>query len=335
VSTSETYSLAMGTDVCCRILGIDPASMLHAAGLTHLRAHGGKLRVSAAQFFEAWNALDSLSERPDFVTYLGVNIARGPVIPVFFALSCAPDLDTGLVRLSHFKSLLGPTRMHVYRDRDGLRVEYDSADASLEVPPSLGALHLVYSVEAARLATAHRVVPVSAAFKAPEDERRQIAGHLGVMPEYGHTATLTYSPEDSRRRFISENPDLWQDFEQDLRQQLAAQRSASSMAARVRATLMELFPTGRANAKDVCASLAVSRSTLQRGLRSEETTFQEVLDATRRELAIRYLTKSDLRILEIASMLGYRDANSFTRSFGRWTGRSPADFRREANRRGD
>lgn len=332
MSNSETYSLAMGTEVCCRILDIDPARMLQAAGLADLKDDGGKLRVSAAQFFAAWNALDSLAERPDSITYLGVNIARGPIIPVFFALSCAPNLDTGLVRLSHFKSLLGPTRMHVYRDKVGLRVEYDSADAGLEVPPSLGALHLVYSVEAARLATAHHIVPVSAAFKAPEEERRQIAGHLGVMPDYGDTAMLTYAHEDSRRRFISENPDLWQDFEQDLKRQLAAQRNAGSVAARVQTTLMNLFPTGRANAEDVCASLGFSRSTLQRGLRHENTTFQEVLDATRKELSIRYLTKSDLRIGEIASMLGYRDANSFTRSFGRWTGRSPADFRQEAKR---
>ena len=330
MSKSETYSLAMGTEVCCRILEIDADSMLKAAGLTDLQHGGSEIRVSAAQYFDAWNALSSLTERPDYVTHLGVNIARGPIIPVFFALSCAPNLETGSVRLSHFKSLLGPTRMQVYRDTDGLRVEYDSADPGLELPASLGAAHLVWSVEAARLATSHHVRPVSASLKAPENERRQIASHLGVLPDYGHAATLTYSVEDSRRPFISENPRLWEDFEQDLQQQLVAQRNAGSVVARVRATLIDLFPSGRASAEDVCFALAISRSTLQRGLRREKTSFQAVLDATRKELAIRYLTKSDLRIGEIASMIGYRDPNSFTRSFRRWTGRSPVDYRQDS-----
>ena len=240
----ETYSLSMGTEVCCRILEIEPALMLETAGLAHAERGGGELRVSAAQYFDAWNALASLTENPDFVTYLGVNIARGPIIPAFFALSCAPNLDTGLARLSHFKSLLGPTRMHVYRRENGLYVENDSADASLEVPHSLGALHLVYLVEAARLATSHPIRPIAASLKAPEAERRQIAGHLGILPDYGHAATLTFSFEDSRRPFISENPRLWEDFEKDLQQQLVAQRTAGSMAAQVRATLVNLFPTG-------------------------------------------------------------------------------------------
>ncbi|MEM9533573.1 MAG: helix-turn-helix domain-containing protein [Pseudomonadota bacterium] len=317
----------MGTQVGCRILNIDPDDMLRAAGLPQLQGKGPELRVTASQFFAAWNALCELTDRTDYLTYLGVNIARGPVIPVFFAMSCAPNLDKGLARLSHFKSLLGPTRMQMYRERDGLRVEYDSSDTSVDMPPSLGALHLVYSVEATRLATAHPVCPAGASLNAPEAQRRKIAGHLGVMPETGHTASLTYSLEDARRPFISENPGLWTDFEQDLKQQLEAQRTASSMTSQVKTTLVNLFPTGRANAEDLCSALAVSRSTLQRRLRNEGTSFQIVLDTTRKELAIRYLTKSHLQIHEIASLVGYRDPNSFTRSFRRWTGRPPGHYR--------
>jgi AraC-like DNA-binding protein len=51
------------------------------------------------------------------------------------------------------------------------------------------------------------------------------------------------------------------------------------------------------------------------------------LDATRRDLAIRYLTKTSLRADEIANVLAYRDANSFSRSFRRWTGQAPVGYR--------
>jgi hypothetical protein len=50
-----------------------------------------------------------------------------------------------------------------------------------------------------------------------------IAGHLGVMPERSHAAYVAFSPEDAKRRFISENPSLWADIEADLKLQLVAQ----------------------------------------------------------------------------------------------------------------
>lgn len=327
---SQTYSLFMATDVACRILGIDPQVMLEEAGLSDLGGSRGDLRVTAQQYFDAWNASVVLAQRPDLVPFLGVAISRGPVIPVFFTLSCAPDLETGLLRLAQFKTLLGPSRMHVYWDGPLLRVEYESVDAKAPMPPSLSALQLVVMIENIRGATAHLVHPVSAGFDGADAERRQIAGHLGIMPERSTVAFVAFSREDAKRPFISENPKLWADMEADLRLQLAAQEDNLPVAARVRGALVDLMFVGRTGAEDVALALGMSRSTLQRRLRDEGTTYQLALDATRRDIAIRYLTKTTLGADDIAGVLAYRDPNSFSRSFRRWTGRSPLAFRQEA-----
>lgn len=330
MESAQTYSLFMGTDVACRILGIDPQVMLETAGLADLARDRTELRVTVDQYFDAWNSMAALAPRSDFVPYLGVAISRGPVIPVFFTLSCAPDLETGLMRLAHFKSLLGPTRMRVFRDGPLLRVEYDSVDSRSPMPPSLGALQLVCMVENIRGATAHLVCPMLAGFDGSEEERRQIAGHLGVMPERSAAAFVAFSPEDTKRRFISENPALWADVEADLKLQLAAQNDRLPVTERVRGALVDLMLSGRTGAEDVATALGISRSTLQRRLREEATSYQAVLDVTRRDLAIRYLSKTTLRADEIAGVLAYRDANSFSRSFRRWTGLAPLAFRQEA-----
>lgn len=225
----ETYSLFMGTDVACRILGVVPQVMLETAGLAELARGRTEMRVTAQQYFDAWNAMAVLSPRTDYVPYLGVAISRGPVIPVFFTLSCAPDLETGLMRLAQFKALLGPTQMRVFRDGPHLRVEYESADARFPMPPSLGALQIVCMVENIRGATAHLVQPVSAGFDGSEEEWRQSnAGHLRIMPERSTVAFASFSPEDAKRPFISENPALWADIEADLMLQLTAQTLCSS-----------------------------------------------------------------------------------------------------------
>ncbi|MGB3407939.1 MAG: AraC family transcriptional regulator [Jannaschia sp.] len=323
----QTYSLFMATDVACRILGVDPKLMLETAGLGTLPYGRTELRGTAQQYFDCWNTMEVLSPRPNYVPHLGVAISRGPVIPVFFTLSCAPDMETGLLRLAQFKSLLGPTAMRVFRDGPLLRLEFESVDVRTPMPPSLGALQLVVAVENIRSATAHPVCAVAAGFNGSEADRRMIAGHLGVMPERSMAAYVAFSPEDAKRRFISENSALWADIEADLTLQLAAQNDRWPFVDRVRGALVDLMPAGRTGAEDVALALRISRSTLQRRLREEETSYQAVLDATRRDLAIRYLTKTTLRADEIASVLAYRDANSFSRSFRRWTGQAPVAFR--------
>ncbi len=327
MDTEPTYSLFMATEVACRILGVDPVLMLETAGLGALPYGRAELRGTAQQYFDCWNTMEVLSPRPDYVPYLGVAISRGPVIPVFFTLSCAPDMEIGLVRLSQFKSLLGPTGMRVFREDGLLRLEFDSVDARVPMPPSLGALQLVVAVENIRGAAAHHVCPVAAGFDGSEEERRMIAGHLGIMPERSHAAYVAFSPEDAKRRFISENPAFWADVEADLKLQLAAQNDRWPMADRVRGALVDLMPAGRTGAEDVARALGISRSTLQRRLREEGTSYQAVLDATRRDMAVRYLSKTNLRADEIATVLAYRDANSFSRSFRRWTGQAPVAFR--------
>ncbi len=328
LSDGKKYSLLMGTEVCCRILGIDPDDMLRAAGLEHAKQRNGDVLVTTEQYFHAWNTMVALNQRPDYVTHLGVTIARGPVIPTFFALTCAPNLETGFKRLARYKSLLGPTQVRTYREGDLFWVEYHCVDSQIDIPASLGSVHLVFTVEAVRIATAHHLEAVAATLPSSTDERREIAGHICVMPERGNFCSLAFTEEDARRPFVSENPRLWKDFERDLEQQLASHRTNSSMSAQVKSCLLELFLTGRSSANDVCFEIGMSRSGLQRSLSAEGTSFQRILDQTREELAIRYLTKSTLSITEIATLVAYTDPNSFARGFRKWTGQSPHAFRK-------
>ncbi|SHJ81511.1 transcriptional regulator, AraC family [Palleronia salina] len=303
MDTEPNYSLFMATDVACRILDVDPVVMLETVGLGALPYGRTESRVTAQQYFDCWNTMEVLSPRPDYVLHLGIAISRGPVIPVFFTLSCAPDMETGLLRLAQFKALLGPTCTRVFREDGLLRLEFDSVDARVPMPPSLGALQLVVAVENIRGAAAHRVVPVAAGFDGSAEERRMIAGHLGVMPEHSHAAYVAFSPEDAKRRFISENPALWADIEADLNLQPAAQNDRWPIADRVRGALVDLMPAGRTGAEDAALALGISRSTLQRRMRDAGTSYQMILDSVRRDMAVRYLTKTSLRVEEIASVL--------------------------------
>ena len=99
-----------------------------------------------------------------------------------------------------------------------------------------------------------------------------------------------------------------------------------SAAARVRALILEAMPSGDVDQDGIARALNQSASTLQRRLREEGTSYQRLLDATRRELAVDYLKDGRHSLADITFLLGFADQSNFTRAFRRWTGKTPRQF---------
>ncbi|MGA9321849.1 MAG: helix-turn-helix domain-containing protein, partial [Xanthobacteraceae bacterium] len=79
--------------------------------------------------------------------------------------------------------------------------------------------------------------------------------------------------------------------------------------------------------EDVAQSLNVSARTLRRKLRDENSSFRQVVDELRRDMAVRYLRDTDLTVEEIADTLGFSDAANFRQAFRRWTKTTPRKFK--------
>jgi AraC-like DNA-binding protein len=71
----------------------------------------------------------------------------------------------------------------------------------------------------------------------------------------------------------------------------------------------------------------MSERTLQRRLEEEETSFHQLLDDTRRELAEQHLGKLQLSLVQAAYLLGFADQRSFFRACRRWFGQGPGQYR--------
>ncbi|MDM0113691.1 AraC family transcriptional regulator [Variovorax sp. J22R133] len=96
---------------------------------------------------------------------------------------------------------------------------------------------------------------------------------------------------------------------------------------RVRQKIMEYLPNGNCTRDKVADALAMSPTTLQFKLSERKTTFNDLMDGTRKELASGYVQQSSLSITEITFLLGFSDTSNFTRAFKRWRGVSPTAFR--------
>lgn len=79
--------------------------------------------------------------------------------------------------------------------------------------------------------------------------------------------------------------------------------------------------------EDAAARLALSPRTLRRLLREAGSSYSEVLNDLRYQLARQYLEATPLSVKEIARILGYGDPGNFTHAFKRWSGESPNAYR--------
>jgi AraC-like DNA-binding protein len=70
----------------------------------------------------------------------------------------------------------------------------------------------------------------------------------------------------------------------------------------------------------------LSRSSLQRRLREEDTTYRAVLQEVRCELAGKMLLDGSKTLNEVSFLLGFADLSAFSRAFKRWTGLAPTAY---------
>ncbi len=77
----------------------------------------------------------------------------------------------------------------------------------------------------------------------------------------------------------------------------------------------------------VSEQLGMSQRTLQRRLAKEGSSYQEVLDQTRHNLALDYLRQAQLSVTDIAYLLGFTEPSTFYRAFKKWHGMTPGQYR--------
>jgi AraC-like DNA-binding protein len=108
----------------------------------------------------------------------------------------------------------------------------------------------------------------------------------------------------------------------------AVAEATPSYSAQLRRHLLGLPSSSVANIPVAARALGTSERSLQRQLRLEGTTFKDVLDGVRHELSLRYLREGRHAIGEVAFLTGFTEVSAFSRAFRRWTGDSPAAWRR-------
>lgn len=137
---------------------------------------------------------------------------------------------------------------------------------------------------------------------------------------------IELSLDDADRILPSGNKDMAEFNDQAMTKYLLTKNS-DPLVSRVTKIIVEHLPSGDATIEKAASELFMSKRKLQRLLQDEGTSFMTILNETRADIAKEYVRNKDMDLTEIAFLLGFSEQSTFSRSFKRWTGKSPSSFR--------
>lgn len=123
------------------------------------------------------------------------------------------------------------------------------------------------------------------------------------------------------------NPETNQILIQYLQSRLNQLSHSEKLADKVKRILYSSFKYQFPDIESVAEKLNLSARTLQRKLSDEQTNFKDILLETRFGIAKQLLKQNQLTVSEISYILGYSDIGNFSRSFKKYVGNSPIEFR--------
>lgn len=309
--------------------GFDTREMLLEAGISPDLLRIEMARVSSAQYSRLlqviWNRMD------DECMGLGPRRCRTGT----FATMCAlvidcPTLEAVYQQAYQFSRLFEPMV--------AMRLEAGSETARLVTVIEGEFQDPMYFLRESLLVIWHRLgswligQPVElnqAQFNYPRPPHGDEYRHIFHCPmTFGAKETaLTFDRRFLSAPVIRDRSEMRQFLKTSPADLLSRPDESNTYTGRIRALIGRDFSKPLPDFEWIAAELHTSPQTLRRRLKQENTSFQEIKDLLRRDMAIYYLGRQDLPINDIAHRVGFTEPSTFHRAFKKWTGVTPGAYR--------
>ena len=308
--------------------GLDPAVVFTEAGVPLQASSDPLARISNADVAKLFQASIKASADPYFGLAVGKKLQAVNLHAVGFGLLASSSIRDFYQRICNYYHVVSQNADFRHFDEDDAAIlmatniksstSHESQDAFVVMIVEF--LRRLYQeelnpvwVELHRPCPSQGEQPYLDFFQCPvkfgcADIRIAINRDIVDSPLLGASKELAQSNDDIAMRYLEK-------------------LDREDIVNRVRRIVIEDLMSGTLTKQRTADRLHMSPRNLQFKLTEQDTTFQEILDQTRHNLATGYIEQSHMSITEIAYILGFSDAANFTRAFRRWTGHSPSHFR--------
>ncbi|SCW34089.1 AraC-type DNA-binding protein [Sphingobium faniae] len=312
-----------------RTEGVDTSTVLQEIGMDPALLEGGYSRYSQADVSKLWRKAIDLTGDPDFGFKVAAEVRPATFHVVGYSMSCSATLAKALHRFAHYCRLISDSATATLTEVQSevlLEFHFDTGGA----PPIYQTVDTVVAsvLSYLRWISNERVVPLEVRFShRPASNNEAHWKFYGCPVRFNEArCCMIFRKEDLERRILSSDEELATLLDGAANRHLE-QRMAGRFATRVRDLMIAQLPHEVPSKAETAKRLGMTERTLLRRLKTEGTTFADVLRQLREEMAFQYLQRG-MCLSDVAYLLGFSDNGTFSRAFKQWTGRRPSTVNR-------
>jgi AraC-like DNA-binding protein len=310
--------------------GHDPEQLCRSVGLHVATLRDPSARVPLSLAERVGMRAAELCNDPNLGLHLAQDVRDPRVFDAGILLMMAsPTLGAGFERMQRYQRFWADgERFVLLPTAAGICLRHTGRDPLGDYQRHADECAMAEFVLGARVLTEQEIVPRVVRFRhARPADTREHATLFGCPIEFD----AAYAEVEIERAVLDlplphANETYRAIFQQQVERALARLPAASSLAAGVRAAAQAALSSGDCSLAGTARVLGISARTMQRKLRAEGTSFAELIDALRCEMAAAYLD-NQVPVPEIAWLLGYAEPSAFHHAFKRWTGQTPEQLR--------
>jgi len=311
--------------------GVDVPRLFEAAGLDIALLEKPDARFAADDVTRLWDLAVAWSDKPALGLDRELASRYVNFDVVGYAMLSSPNLRAGLESFARYLSLISDAAtFEVQPERRGAWLILGHMGNTLRIPRQRQEYGLLALLMVARWLTRHELRPlaVESIFPEPADfHPYRMAFECPLRFDQPATRMLL-ATSDLELPIPSRNASMYALHERVMESRLASLGNART-SYRVSEEIVRRLHQGEPRREDIAASLALTDRTLQRRLHAEKTSYQQLLDEARRELARKYLADEHYSLGQIADLLGFVDQSNFFRATKRWFGMPPGQYRQK------
>jgi AraC-like DNA-binding protein len=314
--------------------GVDTAGILDGVGHDAGALANADARVDHDANEAVWNEVVRRAADPDF----GVHFAEAADLDTFHLVghlvAHCRTLHEMLDRVARFSRILHDAgRVELELDGDVARVYPGCRGLPHVVPRHIAEFSAASVVVLARRLTGRPLVPIEVRFRHPPPASTAALRRVfGLEPTFDAQSNVVCLQREALTLPISRHREAVGDWLRSYAEEVLERLPPvdESLVDAVARLLAGEPDHATLTASAAARRLAMHPRTLQRRLAEAGTSFVAELERHRARRAREMLAEGRLSVGEIAFALGYSEPSTFHRAFRRWTGTTPAEFRREA-----
>lgn len=309
-----------------RQFGVDPAVVLRSAGLDAGMLAEPEQRIPFSAFMAVLGCAAEQTGCPHFGLLAGRMSGLAELGVVGQLVRHSPTVGRALDALTMYQQLNSEGGLAFLLKRGdfvdlGYGIYHTGTFGTAQIYDSAIAMGMNIMTELC--GPSWRPYEVLLAHARPRDVA-QYRAFFKVMPHFdAEYSALRFPVRDLTHGVLGADPERYRQA-----QLLARRAGTPDMMQAVYRALRLLMLDNRHSGDDLAQMLAMHRRTLNRRLKAEGTTFQRVLDEVRFDIARDLLENTNVPLDDIAATLGYAAVTPFMRTFRRWSGTTPGQWRR-------